>query len=96
MRQKTLADEGFEKFRKKTRKEQFLDEMECIIPRQELTAAIEPFYPNPQGAGRRPAGVEWMLHIYFLQHWFKNDNRSITEQFSLPFAHLPRPQGGLR
>jgi len=70
VRQKTLADESFEKFRKKTRKEQFLDEMERIIPWKELTAAIEPFYPNPQGAGRRPVGVERMLRIYFLQHWF--------------------------
>ena len=70
MRQQTFAEESFEKFRKKTRKEQFLDEMERIIPWQELTAAIEPFYPNPQGAGRRPVGVERMLRIYFLQHWF--------------------------
>jgi len=70
MRQQTFAEERFEKFRKKTRKEHFLDEMERIIPWQELTAAIEPFYPNPQGAGRRPVGVERMLRIYFLQHWF--------------------------
>ena len=70
MRQQTFAEESFEKFRKKTRKEQFLDEMERIIPWQELTAAIEPFYPNPPGAGRRPVGVERMLRIYFLQHWF--------------------------
>lgn len=69
MRQQSLTD-GFEKYRKKTRKEQFLEEMDTIIPWKELTAAIEPFYPNPQGAGRRPIGVERMLRIYFLQHWF--------------------------
>jgi transposase, IS5 family len=69
MRQSTLA-EGFEKYRKKTRKEQFLEEMEIIIPWKELTEVIEPFYPNPQGAGRRPVGVDRMLRIYFLQHWF--------------------------
>jgi hypothetical protein len=63
MRQPTLTD-GFEKYRKKTRKEQFLEEMETIIPWQELTAVIAPFYPNPQGAGRRPVGVERMLRIY--------------------------------
>ena len=40
MRQPTLSDNGFEKFRKKTRKEQFLDEMEVIIPWQDLTGAI--------------------------------------------------------
>jgi len=69
MRQPSLTD-GFEKYRKKTRKEQFLEEMETIIPWKDLTEVIEPFYPNPQGAGRRPVGVERMLRIYFLQHWF--------------------------
>jgi IS5 family transposase len=48
MKQQTLADGSFEKFRKKTRKEQFLDEMETLIPWQQLTKVIEPFYPNPQ------------------------------------------------
>ena len=28
MRQQTLADEGFERYRKRTRREQFLDEMD--------------------------------------------------------------------
>ena len=58
MRQTSLADNGFEKYRKKTRKEQFLQEMESSIPWEKLSEAIEPFYPNPQGAGRRPVGIE--------------------------------------
>jgi IS5 family transposase len=70
MRQQTLADGGFEKFRKKTRKELFLDDMEQIIPWEELCGAIEPYYPKPEGAGRRPVGIERMLRIHFLQHWF--------------------------
>ncbi len=70
MRQQTLADNHFEKFRRPTRKEQFLAEMDNIIPWQELTAVIEPFYPKPEGAGRRPVGIERMLRIHFLQHWF--------------------------
>ena len=69
MRQPSLTD-GFEKYRKKTRKEQFLDEMDVIIPWSGLVNAIEPFYPKPEGAGRRPVGIERMLRIYFLQHWF--------------------------
>jgi IS5 family transposase len=32
MRQQTLAEEGFEKHRKRTRREQFLEEMDRIIP----------------------------------------------------------------
>ena len=79
MKQQTLADGGFEKFRKKTRKEQFLEEMETIIPWQQLTEAIEPFYPNPQGAGRRPIGIERMLRIQFLQHWFNLSDSAVEE-----------------
>ena len=71
MRQQSLADGSFEKYRKKTRKEIFLDEMDQIIPWQELTAAIKFFYPKPVGAGRPPKGAERMLRIHFLQHWFE-------------------------
>ncbi len=55
MRQQTLADSSFEKFRKKTRKDQFLGDMEQVIPWKELTDAIEPYYPKPEGAGRLAA-----------------------------------------
>ena len=58
MRQRTLAEEGFEKFRKPTRREQFLDEMDQIIPWRELCKVIKPFYPKPEGAGREPAPDE--------------------------------------
>lgn len=71
MRQQSLAVSGFERFRKKTRKELFLEKMDQIIPWPELTAAIEPFYPKADGAGRRPFGINRMLRIYFLQHWFQ-------------------------
>lgn len=70
MRQLSLSDNGFEKYRKQTKKEQFLAEMDNIIPWKDLTAAIEPYYPNPEGAGRRPIGIERMLRIHFIQHWF--------------------------
>ena len=70
MRQRSLLGNGFEKYRKQTRKEVFLNEMERIIPWKELTQVIEPFYPNPDGAGRKPKGLERMLRIYFMQHWF--------------------------
>ena len=79
MRQQSLADGSFEKYRKKTRKELFLDEMHQIIPWQELTAAIEPFYPKPEGAGRRPKGAERMLRIHFLQHWFELSDPAAEE-----------------
>jgi IS5 family transposase len=69
MRQDSFSGSGFEKYRKKTRREPFLEEMETIIPWKELCDAIEPVYPKPQGAGHRPVGIEPMLRIRFLQHW---------------------------
>ncbi len=78
MKQNSLTD-GFEKFRKRTRKERFLDDMESIIPWAELCEAIGPYYPNPQGAGRRPIGIERMLRIHFLQHWFNLSDPAAEE-----------------
>jgi len=79
MRQQTLADEGFERYRKATRREQFLAEMDKIIPWRELCEAIEPFYPRPEGAGRPPVGLERMLRIHFLQHWFSLSDPAAEE-----------------
>ncbi|MGH8274960.1 MAG: IS5 family transposase [Gammaproteobacteria bacterium] len=79
MRQQSLAEEGFEKYRKPTRRERFLGEMEQIIPWGELSAVIEPFYPQPAGAGRRPIGIERMLRIHFLQHWFNLSDPAVEE-----------------
>ena len=79
MRQQTLAEEGFEKYRKPTRREQFLNEMDRVIPWAELSAVIEPFYPKGDGRGRPPIGVERMLRIHFLQHWFSLSDPAVEE-----------------
>ena len=70
MQQQTFAEVSFERYRKPTRRERFLDEMDHVIPWKELTAVLEPFYPKPEGAGRPPVGVERMLRIHCLQQWF--------------------------
>jgi len=79
MRQQTLAEEGFDRFRKPTRREQFLNEMEAIIPWTDLCGVIAPFYPRQEGAGRPPVGLERMLRIYFLQHWFNLSDPAVEE-----------------
>ena len=101
MRQDSFSDAGFEKYRKKTRKEQFLEEMETIIPWKELTTVIEPFYPKPEGAGRRPIGIERMLRIHFIQHWFNlsdpaaeealYDSRSLRQFVGIDLGREPVP-----
>ena len=70
MRQLTLAAQwSFEKYARKTRREEFLEQMDKIVPWRELEAMIEPHYPKA-GNGRPPVGLGIMLRIYFLQHWF--------------------------
>ena len=79
MRQQSFAAEDFEKYRKKTRKEIFLEEMDQIIPWGEMSGVVEPHYPAPKGAGRRPIGIERMLRIHFLQHWFELSDPGVEE-----------------
>jgi len=69
MKQQTFAAGDFERYRKPTRREQFLAEMDKIVPWSLLCDLIEPFYPKA-GNGRPPVGLERMLRIYFLQHYF--------------------------
>jgi IS5 family transposase len=63
---------GFDKYRKPTRRERFLNEMEKAVPWPELLAVIAPFYPKDPGpsGGRPPRGLGVMLRIHLLQHWF--------------------------
>lgn len=79
MRQQTFAEGSFERYRKPTRRERFLAEMDQVIPWRELCNVIEPFYPKPEGAGRPPVGVDRMLRIHFLQHWFNLSDPAVEE-----------------
>ena len=79
MRQQTFAEATFERYRKPTRREAFLDEMDRVIPWGELAAVIEPFYPKPEGAGRPSVGVERMLRIHCLQQWFNLSDPAVEE-----------------
>ncbi len=40
---------------------------------------IEPFYPKGKACGRPPVGVERMLRIHFLQHWFNLSDPAVKE-----------------
>ena len=73
MKQQTLAmaadQTGYEQYRKPTRRDEFLATMEAIVPWAALCEVIEPHYPKA-GNGRPPIGLERMLRIHFIQHWF--------------------------
>ncbi len=73
MKQQTLAmaadQSGYEQYRKRTRRDEFLAIMEAIMPWEALCAVIEPHYPKA-GNGRPPIGLELILRIHFIHHWF--------------------------
>lgn len=83
MKQQTLAmaadqNNGFEQSRKPTRREEFLRTMETIVPWAALCQVIEPHYPKA-GNGRPPVGLERMLRMYFVQHWFNLADEACEE-----------------
>src|SRR3972149_2431815 len=68
--QRTFGDLAWSQKGKVTRREQFLAEMDEVIPWAELVTLIAPHSPKA-GRGRQPLGLEKMLRIYFLQQWFE-------------------------
>jgi IS5 family transposase len=80
MKQMSLGVSGFERKTKRTRKREFLDEMNLVVPWSELVALIAGHAPA-RGAkgGRAPFAVETMLRIHFLQHWFNLSDPAMEE-----------------
>ena len=79
-KQLTLAGSDFERYRKPTRREKFLAEMDRVVPWKELAAVIEPHYPKATSAGGRPpVGLERMLRIHCLQLWFDLSDPAVEE-----------------
>jgi len=71
MKQATFSMTGYFDKGKKTKREQFLAEMDQVMPWTRLLALIEPHYPKGSPAGgRAPLPLERMLRIYCLQQWY--------------------------
>jgi hypothetical protein len=63
---------------KRTRRREFLDEMDRVIPWSDLVAEIAPFMPEGK-RGRPPFPVESLLRIHFMQQWFTLSDPSMEE-----------------
>ena len=80
MKQHTFATGDFEPFRKPTRREKFLAEMNLVVPWAQMVAVIEPYYPKAtRVGGRPPVGLERMLRIHCLQLWFDLSDPAVEE-----------------
>ncbi|RQS03432.1 IS5 family transposase [Burkholderia sp. Bp8998] len=78
MKQISLVGTGFEVSTKRTRKREFLEEMNRVVPWAQLVALIAPHAPNAK-TGRPPFAVETMLRIHFLQQWFNLSDPGMEE-----------------
>ena len=54
---------------KRTRKREFLEQMNHVVLWAELVKLIAPHYPKGN-SGRPPFPLETMLRIHFMQQWF--------------------------
>ena len=65
---------------KKTRKREFLEQMEQVVPWAALVALIAPYYPEGR-IGRPPFSLLTMLRIHFMQQWFTLSDPAMEEAF---------------
>ena len=86
MKQQTLSDMEYSCRKKKTKRKEFLEIMEEIIPWEERVGIIKPYYPTGK-RGRPPIELELMLRMYLLQCWFNSG--SVPDETTLcNFRHL--------
>ena len=72
------ADLGLNLTTKRTRKREFLAEMERVVPWAALVGLITPCAPEGK-RGRPPFAVETMLRIHFMQQWFTLSDPAMEE-----------------
>ena len=77
MKQKAL---GLSLSVKKTRKGEFLEQMNQVVPWAALVELIAPHYPEGR-TGRPPFSLETMLRIHFMQQWFTLSDPGMEEAF---------------
>ena len=63
---------------KRTRKREFLAQMERVVPWQALEALIAPYMPEGH-RGRPPFALGTMLRIHFMQQWFTLSDPAMEE-----------------
>ena len=78
MKQQTFSDIEYSNRRKKTRREEFLESMDEMIPWEHWVDIIRPYYPSGK-RGRPPKNIEAMLRMYLMQNWFNFSDAGIED-----------------
>lgn len=78
MKQITFSEIEYGNRKRQTKREEFLDIMEEIIPWEEWVAFVRPYYPSGK-RGRPVKGIEKMLRMYLLQVWFNLSDEGVED-----------------
>ena len=78
MAQMTLSDLEYSNRKRTTKREQFLQMMDKIVPWDQWVEIIRPYYPNGK-RGRPTRGIETMLRMYLMQNWFNLSDEGIED-----------------
>ncbi len=78
MSQTTFSDIEYSNRKRITKREEFLDIMEEIIPWDEWVEFVRPYYPAGK-RGRPAKGIEKMLRMYLLQVWFNLSDEGVED-----------------
>ena len=74
----TLTDVEYNQRKRVTRKEEFLNAMDKIIPWQKWIEKIDKFYYHNK-LGRKARDIETMLRMYLMQIWFNLSDEGIED-----------------
>ena len=72
------TDLGLNLSTKRTRKREFLAQMDSVVPWDDLVAVVAP-YSRQSKTGRPPFAVLTMLRIHFMQQWFTLSDPAMEE-----------------
>ncbi len=72
------TDLGLNLTTKRTRKREFLAQMERVVPWAALVQLVAPYAPEGK-KGRPPFSVETMLRVHFMQQWFTLSDPAMEE-----------------
>ena len=74
----TLTDVEYNQRKRKTKKEEFLNAMDKIIPWKKWIDIIDKFYYHNK-LGRKARDIETMLRMYLMQIWFSLSDEGIED-----------------
>ena len=77
-KQQSLTDLEYANRKRKTKRDEFLETLEELIPWDEWCAIVAPYYPSGK-RGRPTRGIETMLRMYLLANWFNLSDEGVED-----------------